>query len=68
MAPRERMALLESLAKSVEKALEQSLTDRVTRTGAVISPYYSKRLRELLGELNHAKETNPPLEEGGHRV
>lgn len=56
MAPRERLALLEALAKSVEKALSQSLADKVTRTGAVISPYYSKRLRDLIGELNHGKE------------
>lgn len=68
MSTRERSLLLEKLASAVEKALEQALQDKVTRSGAVISPYYTKRLKDLLGELNHAKEGNPPLEEGSHRV
>lgn len=56
MAPRERSMLLEKLASAVEKALEQALQDKVTRSGAVISPYYTQRIRQLIGELNHGKE------------
>jgi len=68
MAPRDRLALLEKLAQSVEKAMAGALQDKVTRSGVVLSPYYSKRLRDLIGELNHAKEANSSLEEGPNRV
>lgn len=59
MPPRTRQEILEKLASSVEKALAQALTDKVTRAGAIISPYYSKRLRDLIGELNASSEKNP---------
>ena len=52
MSPRERSILLEKLAQSVEKALATSLQDKVTRNGAVLSPYFTQRLKNLLGELN----------------
>ena len=58
MSPRERSILLEKLAASVEKALAQSLTDKVTRTGAVLSPYFTKRLHDLIGELSASSEKN----------
>lgn len=56
MPPRTRQETLERLAQSVEKALAQSLPDRVTRTGVVLSPYYSKRLHDLIGELSANSE------------
>ena len=55
LSPRERSILLEKLASSLEKALEGALPDKVTRTGAVLSPYFTQRLRNLLGELNSAE-------------
>jgi len=52
LSPRERSILLEKLAQSVEKALASALTDKVTRNGAVLSPYFTSRLKTLLEELN----------------
>lgn len=54
--PRDRQIILEKLADAVEKAMAQALTDRVTRAGKVLSPYYSKRIQTLLGELNAGSE------------
>ena len=56
MSPRERSILLEKLASSVEKALATALQDKVTRNGAVLSPYFTKRLRDLLEELNASEK------------
>ena len=56
MSPRERSILLEKLAQSVEKALAAALTDKVTRNGAVLSPYFTTRLRNLIGEINASSE------------
>ena len=35
-----------------------ALQDKVTRTGAVISPYFTKRIHELLEELNGVATKN----------
>ena len=56
MPPRTRQETLEKLAQSVEKALSGALTDKVTRTGVVLSPYFSKRLHDLIGELSASSE------------
>ena len=56
MSPRERSILLEKLAQSVEKALASALQDKVTRNGAVLSPYFTKRLHDLIGELSASSE------------
>ena len=63
MSPRERSILLEKLAQSVEKAMEQALTDKVTRAGKVLSPYYSKRIQTLLEELNAKESPRGNMEE-----
>lgn len=52
MPPRTRQEILEKLASSVEKALTTALPDKVTRNGAVLSPYFTTRLKTLLEELN----------------
>jgi len=52
MAPRDRLVLLEKLAASLERALSDARVDKVTRNGAVLSPYFTQRLKNLLGELN----------------
>lgn len=40
------------IIKTVAKALEQAQVDKVSRTGRILSPYYTKRLAELLEEYN----------------
>lgn len=56
MAPRDRLVLLEKLAASLERALSDARVDKVTRNGAVLSPYFTKRLHDLIGELSASSE------------
>lgn len=42
------------IIKTLEKALASSQVDKVSRTGRILSPYYAKRLHELLAEYNNA--------------
>ena len=56
MAPRDRLVLLEKLAASLERALSDARVDKVTRNGAVLSPYFTTRLRNLIGEINASSE------------
>lgn len=63
MTPRDRLVVLEKLADAVEKAMSLGLTDKVTRAGKVLSPYYSKRIQTLLEELNAKESPRGNMEE-----
>jgi len=56
MAPRDRLVVLEKLLTSLERALSDAKVDKVTRNGAVLSPYFTKRLHDLITELNHGNQ------------
>ena len=56
MAPRDRLVVLEKLLTSLERALSDAKVDKVTRNGAVLSPYFTTRLRNLIGEINASSE------------
>ena len=53
MAP---ASLEDRLVRTVQRALESSQVDKVTRAGAIITPYYVKKLKELLTEYTQPKE------------
>lgn len=44
------------LVRTIQRALDSALVDKVSRGGKIITPYYVKKLEELLTELQLPKE------------
>lgn len=51
------ISIEDRIIKTLEKALASSQVDKVSRTGRILSPYYAKRLHELLAEYSAQTES-----------